>query len=99
MMTEKAAVAELIAELLDEAVPLGEMYRYVDSVRQTLSERASGIEEFVPASASATAAAARVLAERLLQPDDNEGPTCSTETRCCSTEGTWDPTSTGPASR
>lgn len=63
-----AASVELIAELLDELVPLGEMHRYVESVRSTLSERVRGFEEYVTPACEATRAAARLLVERLAAP-------------------------------
>jgi hypothetical protein len=63
-----AAVVELLAELLDEAVPLGEMHRYVVSVRATLGERERGIPEHTTPACEATRAAARLLVERLAAP-------------------------------
>lgn len=63
-----AAVVELLAELLDEAVPLGEMHRYVVSVRATLGERERGIREHTTPACEATRAAARLLVERLAAP-------------------------------
>jgi len=63
-----AAAVELLAELLDDLVPLGEMHRYVASVRETLSERERGIIEHITPAGDAARVAAHTLVTLLATP-------------------------------
>lgn len=63
----RALLVELVSELLDETVALGELGRIAESVRQTVSERERGMEEYRTAAVTLTDGAAEAVVETLLR--------------------------------